>query len=46
MPLSVTAPWFESSLTSVSIFKLMRPSERTTGVKARPMPNFLNSTDT
>ena len=33
-----------SSLTSVSIFRLMRPSVMTTGVKARPTPNFLKLT--
>ena len=41
MEASDTAPWFVSSLTSVSILRLMRPSDRTIGVKARPMPNSL-----
>ena len=31
-------------LTSGSIFRLITPSPRTVGVKARPTPNFLNST--
>ncbi len=41
MPASTTAPSLESSLTSVSILRLMRPSDSTTGVKATPMPNSL-----
>ncbi len=36
---------FESSVTSVSIFRLMRPSESTTGVKATPTPNSLKMTE-
>ena len=42
VPNSVTAPTEVNSLTSVSIFKLMRPSESTMGVKANPTPNSLN----
>ena len=38
------APSVESSETSVVTFRLMRPSDSTTGMKARLMPNFLNST--
>ena len=38
---STTAPSVVSSLTSLSILRLMRPSDRTTGVNARPTPNFL-----
>ena len=45
----VLVPWtswiefsFESSDTSVMTFRLMRPSDITTGVKLRPTPNFLN----
>ena len=44
MPDKTTAPSVVSSLTSLSIFRLMRPSDSTTGVKARPTPNFLNCT--
>ena len=32
-----------TSLTSVSIFRLMRPLSSTSGVKPRPTPNCLNS---
>ena len=35
-----------SSLTSDETFRLMRPSLRTTGVKARPTPKGLNSIET
>ena len=38
---SVTAPSLVSSLTSVSILRLMRPSDMTTGVKATDTPNSL-----
>ena len=41
MPDSTTAPSSVSSHTSVSIFRLMRPSDSTTGVKATPTPNSL-----
>ena len=37
------APSVESSDTSVVTFRLMRPSVSTTGLKARLIPNFLNS---
>ena len=40
-----TAPSLVSSLTSVSMRKLMRPSDSTTGVKARPTPNSLKVTE-
>ncbi len=36
-----TAPTFDSSLTSLSILRLMRPSRARLGVKATPTPNSL-----
>ena len=42
-PVTVMAFSLESSLTSVLILRLMRPSDRTTGVKPRPTPKGLNS---
>ena len=42
---STTAPSLVSSLTSVSMRRLMRPSDSTTGVKARPTPNSLKMTE-
>ena len=44
VPLMVRAFSVVSSLTSVLIFRLMRPSEITTGVKPSPTPKSLNST--
>ena len=38
----VIPPTFVNSLTSLSILRLMRPSESTVGVKATPTPNSLN----
>ena len=42
-PCMTKAPSDESSLTSVEIFRLIRPSLSTTGVKFRPTPKGLNS---
>ena len=39
---SVSALSLDSSDTSVSTLRLIRPSDITTGVKFRPTPNFLN----
>ena len=39
---SVMALSLESSETSLITLRLMRPSDRTIGVKFRPTPNFLN----
>src|SRR6185437_4635014 len=43
---TLKAPWLFSSDTSVESFSEIRPPDSTTGVKPRPMPKSLNSTDT
>jgi len=43
---SWTVTWFEIADTSVLTCRLMRPSERTTGVNARATPNGLNWIET